>query len=174
MPGSTSCRRRAPVQYARRLRCATAACTGKARAVIRIARTTVRKREEAWPQRLNCISLASCAVPTAPRFRYARPPMNVGARAVVTVLGLAVAACASRPPASAASPAAPAASGGETSSGPFACTLIIGNTTTQQWFDGGFLAYPGIDPARWEMLFVGHHYVDAWADPKDPAWGTAL
>jgi hypothetical protein len=58
--------------------------------------------------------------------------------------------------------------------GSFACTLVIGNTTTQQWFDGGFLSYPGIDATRFEMFFVGHHYVDAWADPTDPAWSTAL
>jgi hypothetical protein len=51
---------------------------------------------------------------------------------------------------------------------------VIGNTTTQQWFDGGFLTYPGIDPTRFEMFFVGHHYIDVWADPTDPAWTTAL
>jgi hypothetical protein len=66
---------------------------------------------------------------------------------------------------------APPLDGGAT---PFACNLVIGNTTTQQWFDGGFLTYPGIDPTRWEMYFVGHHYIDAWASPTDTAWTTPL
>ncbi|HVZ88233.1 MAG TPA: hypothetical protein VHG72_14775, partial [Polyangia bacterium] len=56
----------------------------------------------------------------------------------------------------------------------FSCSLVIGNSTTQQWFEGGFLTYPGIDPTRWEMFFVAHHYIDAWADPTDSAWTTAL
>jgi hypothetical protein len=63
---------------------------------------------------------------------------------------------------------------GTGSGGPFTCSLVIGNTTTQQWFDGGFLTYPGIDATRFEMFFVGHHYIDAWANPADPAWNTAL
>jgi hypothetical protein len=56
----------------------------------------------------------------------------------------------------------------------FTCNLLIGNSTTQQWFDGGFLTYPGIDPTHWEMFFVAHHYIDAWADPNDSAWTTPL
>jgi hypothetical protein len=57
---------------------------------------------------------------------------------------------------------------------PFTCNLVIGNSTTQQWFDGGFLTYPGIDATQWEMFFVAHHYIDAWADPNDSAWTTPL
>jgi predicted NAD/FAD-dependent oxidoreductase len=52
--------------------------------------------------------------------------------------------------------------------------LILGNSTTQQWFDGGFLTYPGIDPTRWELIAVAHHYVGAWADGNDTAWTTPL
>ncbi|HVV50781.1 MAG TPA: hypothetical protein VHO06_14040, partial [Polyangia bacterium] len=76
----------------------------------------------------------------------------------------------------AAGTAGPAADAGRDApaTGTFTCTLVIGNSTTQQWFDGGFLTYPGIDPARWEMFFVAHHYIDAWADPSDAAWTTPL
>ncbi|HVZ87624.1 MAG TPA: hypothetical protein VHG72_11690, partial [Polyangia bacterium] len=56
----------------------------------------------------------------------------------------------------------------------FTCNLVIGNSTTQQWFDGGFLTYPGIDATHWEMFFVAHHYIDAWADPNDSGWTTPL
>jgi hypothetical protein len=57
---------------------------------------------------------------------------------------------------------------------PFVCNLIIGNSTTQQWFDGGFLVYPGIVPTRWELFWVAHHYIDMWANPEDTAWSTPL
>jgi hypothetical protein len=43
-----------------------------------------------------------------------------------------------------------------------------------QWFNGGFLTYPGIDPTRWELIMVAHHYTDAWAVPGDPAWDTPV
>jgi len=54
------------------------------------------------------------------------------------------------------------------------CNLVIGNSTTQQWFDGGFLLYPGIDATRWELFWVAHHYIDLWANPDDSAWSTPL
>jgi hypothetical protein len=56
----------------------------------------------------------------------------------------------------------------------FVCNLVIGNSTTQQWFDDGFLAYPGIDATRWELFWVAHHYIDLWANPDDAAWSTPL
>jgi hypothetical protein len=74
--------------------------------------------------------------------------------------------------ASSSSGAGSSSSGGTAQ--PFTCNLVIGNTTTQQWFDGGFLTYPGIDPTHWEMFFFGHHYIDSWANPNDPAWSTPL
>jgi hypothetical protein len=69
-----------------------------------------------------------------------------------------------------------AGSSGSTSgaAAPFACTLFVGPSTMGQWFNGGFLNYPGIDPARWELIMVAHHYTNAWAVPGDPAWKTAV
>jgi hypothetical protein len=58
--------------------------------------------------------------------------------------------------------------------GAFVCNLIIGNSTTQQWFDGGFLTYAGIDATHWEMFWVAHHYIDSWANPADAGWTTPL
>ncbi len=43
-----------------------------------------------------------------------------------------------------------------------------------QWFNGGFLTYPGIDPTRWELIMVAHHYTNAWAVAGDPAWDTPV
>jgi hypothetical protein len=54
----------------------------------------------------------------------------------------------------------------------FTCNLLIGNSTTQQWFDGGFLTYSGIDPTHWELYWVAHHYIDLWANPDDAGWAT--
>jgi len=64
--------------------------------------------------------------------------------------------------------------GGSGAGGAFTCNLVIGNSTTQQWFDGGFLTHAGIDPTRWELFWVAHHYIDSWADPNDTGWTTAL
>jgi hypothetical protein len=41
-----------------------------------------------------------------------------------------------------------------------------------QWFNGGFLKYPGIDATRWQLIWVAHHYTDAWGAPGDSAWNT--
>jgi hypothetical protein len=43
-----------------------------------------------------------------------------------------------------------------------------------QWFDGGFLMYPGIDATKWELIWVAHHYTNSWATPGDSAWSTPL
>jgi hypothetical protein len=43
-----------------------------------------------------------------------------------------------------------------------------------QWFNGGFLTYPGIDPTRWELIEVAHHYTNDWAVPGDSAWDTPV
>jgi len=43
-----------------------------------------------------------------------------------------------------------------------------------QWFNGGFLTYPGIDATRWELIMVAHHYTNAWAVPGDSAWSTPV
>jgi hypothetical protein len=63
---------------------------------------------------------------------------------------------------------------GTTAAGDFTCNLLVGPSPMMQWFDGGFLQYPGIDPAKWELIWVAHHYTDAWAKPGDPAWNTAF
>jgi hypothetical protein len=70
--------------------------------------------------------------------------------------------------------AAGAAGSGGTGGGAFVCNLVIGNSTTQQWFDSGFLTYAGIDPTRWELYWVAHHYIDSWANPADSGWTTPL
>ncbi len=67
-----------------------------------------------------------------------------------------------------------AGAGGDTAPAAFSCNLVIGNSTTQQWFDGGFLTDAGIDGTRWELFYVAHHYLDSWADPSDPGWSTAF
>jgi hypothetical protein len=43
-----------------------------------------------------------------------------------------------------------------------------------QWFNGGFLTYPGIDSTRWELIMAAHHYTNVWAMPGDPAWNTPV
>jgi len=62
--------------------------------------------------------------------------------------------------------------GGAGGTSAFACNLVIGNSTTQQWFDGGFLTYPQIDATHWELFWVAHHYIDSWASPSDSGWST--
>jgi hypothetical protein len=64
------------------------------------------------------------------------------------------------------------ADGTETPAGRFTCNLLVGPSPMMQWFDGGFLQYPGIDPGKWELIWVAHHYTDAWAKPGDSAWNT--
>jgi hypothetical protein len=58
--------------------------------------------------------------------------------------------------------------------GTFTCNLVIGNSTTQQWFEGGFLSYPQVDPTHWELYWVAHHYIGSWANPTDAGWTTPL
>jgi hypothetical protein len=54
------------------------------------------------------------------------------------------------------------------------CTLFVGPSPMMQWFRGGFLQQPGIDATKFEMIWVAHHYTDAWAKPGDSGWNTAL
>src|SRR5205814_6668407 len=63
---------------------------------------------------------------------------------------------------------------GGTAAGPFTCNQLVGPSPMFQWFNGGFLKHPGIDPTKWQLISVAHHYTDAWAKPGDPAWNTAL
>jgi len=67
------------------------------------------------------------------------------------------------------------ATGGTTGTeGVYACNLVFGNSTTQQWFDGGFLSYPQIESTRWELIAVAHHYIDSWANANDVGWTSAF
>jgi hypothetical protein len=71
--------------------------------------------------------------------------------------------------------AAPDAGGDvATSTSAYGCNLVFGNSTTQQWFDGGFLTYPGIDATRWELRAVAHHYIGSWASSTDSGWTAAF
>jgi hypothetical protein len=56
----------------------------------------------------------------------------------------------------------------------FTCNQLVGPSPMFQWFNGGFLKHPGIDPTKWQLIWVAHHYTDAWAKPGDSAWNTAL
>jgi hypothetical protein len=79
----------------------------------------------------------------------------------------------SAPDAAANADAGEAPDAGGPSAG-FACNLLVGPSPMMQWFEGGFLKYPGIDPTKWELISVAHHYTDAWAKPGDSAWNTAF
>jgi hypothetical protein len=56
----------------------------------------------------------------------------------------------------------------------FTCNLLVGPSPMFQWFNGGFLRYPGIDPTKWELIWVSEHFTNAWATPGDSAWNTPL
>jgi hypothetical protein len=58
--------------------------------------------------------------------------------------------------------------------GGFTCNQLVGPSPMFQWFNGGFLQHPGIDPAKWQLIWMAHHYTDAWAKPGDSAWNLAL
>ena len=60
------------------------------------------------------------------------------------------------------------------SAGGFTCNQLVGPSPMHQWFNGGFLQHPGIDPARWQLIWMAHHYTDAWGKPGDAAWNTPL
>ncbi|MES1208944.1 MAG: hypothetical protein ABUS79_23650, partial [Pseudomonadota bacterium] len=64
--------------------------------------------------------------------------------------------------------------GGGGAKGPFSCTLLVGPTTMGQWFNGGFLTYPGIDATKWEAMVVGHHYIPDWSPPGASLWNSPL
>jgi len=90
-----------------------------------------------------------------------------GARADASAPVIADAEVPAGPDDASADSAAPAAGG-------FTCNQLVGPSPMMQWFEGGFLQYPGIDAKKWQMFWVAHHYTDAWAKPGDPAWNTAL
>ena len=66
--------------------------------------------------------------------------------------------------------------GGAGTAGPdnaaYACTLMIGITATQEWYDAGFESI--VNNAKWELIYVHSGFVELWADSKDPVWSTAV
>jgi hypothetical protein len=64
--------------------------------------------------------------------------------------------------------------GGSGAKGTLSCTLLVGPTPLGQWFDGGFLSYPGIDATKWEALVVGHHYIPDWSPAGSALWNSPL
>jgi hypothetical protein len=61
--------------------------------------------------------------------------------------------------------------GAPPSSGPYACTLVIGILATQQyWADFEKL----VDAPKWELIWVHSGFVQLWADPANAIWQTAL
>jgi hypothetical protein len=70
--------------------------------------------------------------------------------------------------------AAGATEAGHDPGGPFTCTLLVGPSTMGQWFNGGFLMYPGIDATKYQLIMVAHHYSNVWAVPGDSAWDTKV
>ncbi len=68
------------------------------------------------------------------------------------------------------------AAGSAGSAGPdntaYACTLLIGITATQEWYDAGFEKI--VDNSKWELIYVHSGFVELWADAKDPVWSTAV
>ena len=58
--------------------------------------------------------------------------------------------------------------------GSFTCNLMVGPSPMYQFFNGGFLTYPGIDAAKWELISVAGHYTNVWAMPGDSGWNTPI
>jgi hypothetical protein len=47
------------------------------------------------------------------------------------------------------------------------CTLVLGMSVTANWFlDGGFETLPGIEDARWELIWESGHDLELYADPN--------
>jgi hypothetical protein len=88
---------------------------------------------------------------------------TAGLGSLTALVAMAVTACAStgNPSAAVASPP-----------GGYTCNLLVGPSPMMQWFNGGFLKYPGIDASRWELIWVPHHYTNAWGTPGDSGWDT--
>jgi hypothetical protein len=53
------------------------------------------------------------------------------------------------------------------------CTLVLGFSVTANWFlDGGFESLPGIDDARWELIWESGHDVMLFAEPGALPYGA--
>ena len=76
---------------------------------------------------------------------------------------------------SATAPASTEPSSGTSGTGPSVsgppfnarCTLVLGFSVTRQWYEeGGFETQPGVNDARWELIFEGGGDVSVWANPE--------
>lgn len=51
--------------------------------------------------------------------------------------------------------------------GPSRCTLALGMSVTRDWFElGTFESLPGIDNARWELIWSSGHDLQLFSDPN--------
>ncbi|HET6284088.1 MAG TPA: hypothetical protein VFH73_24235, partial [Polyangia bacterium] len=57
------------------------------------------------------------------------------------------------------------------STGPFACSEMIGLWVMSQWW-GSF--EKGVNNAAWQYIFVHHGYLETWADPSSAFWTTKV
>ena len=58
--------------------------------------------------------------------------------------------------------------------GPARCTLVLGFSVTANWYlDGAFESQPGIDDARWELIWASGYDVARFADPTAPPYSQA-
>jgi hypothetical protein len=55
----------------------------------------------------------------------------------------------------------------------FVCSQVMGLMLTSQWYTAGFEQAPGIDDARWQLKWLDHAYIDAWADQNNAVWAVA-
>jgi hypothetical protein len=53
----------------------------------------------------------------------------------------------------------------------YACSLILGIATTDEWF-GGFEKV--VDSARWELKFQDSAHIEKWADPGNAVWSLPI
>ncbi len=61
---------------------------------------------------------------------------------------------------------------GDGGAGDYTCSLVIGESPTGQWFDGGFLT--AVDSTKWECIWVAHTYTNDWANASATAWSTGF
>jgi hypothetical protein len=54
--------------------------------------------------------------------------------------------------------------------GPFQCSEMIGLESTMEWYLAGFEKL--VVDARWQLRWHHRGYIEDWADPMNPYWGT--
>jgi len=61
---------------------------------------------------------------------------------------------------------------GGLSSKDFACSWVLGITTTGEWYRAGFEKV--VDDARWQITPIEMGHLEKWADPQNPIWQSAI